>query len=373
VTTERVQRAPIERQHRSPWPIVTAAVVLVVLGLIIVNARYGAVSPRIRNPNAEGPYPIPGALFGFQHWIVLVEIFSYLTLLTVFGLVVVLWRRYPGHPYLLMTLAITTLAWLDPVMNWATFAAYNPCLWHWPEDWPLVSVSPTIEPLFIASIVIFVFPPFFPAMWALRRNQARRPVDAFVWRHPLISLSGFVFVAGFLYDFALEGMCVRLGLYSFTQVIPFGSLFIGTPWQFPLLWQSSLINILMIPAAVMIYRDDSGRTVAEKLAQRAKVFPRRPVLGSFVVMLVGVNLAFMTYGVAYTAVTRWSGAATSVVCPWPYPSAKIYDPQGFYEHSGQPGPYSAGKWSTWMSGQPDGRPRVSKSNEAIRPCSPRRT
>jgi hypothetical protein len=121
---------------------------------------------------------------------------------------------------------------------------------------------------------------------------------------------------------------------------------------------------------VMIYRDDSGRTLAEKLAQRAKILPGRPALGSFMVMLVVVNLAFMIYGVTYTAVTRWSGAATSVVCPWPYPSAKIYDPQGFYEHSGQPGPYSAGKWSTWMSGQPSGRPRVSKSSKAIAPCSP---
>src|SRR5208282_6212270 len=137
--------------------------------------------------------------------------------------------------------------------------------------------------------------------------QARRSPDSFVSRHPLISLSGLVFVFGFVYDFAMEALCVRIGLYSFTQVIPFGSLFVGTPWQFPLLWQSSLINILMIPAAVMIYRDDSGRTVAEKLAQRAKVFPRRPTLGSFVVMLVVVNLAFMIYGMTYTAVTRWSG------------------------------------------------------------------
>src|ERR1700761_7494615 len=114
----------------------------------------------------------------------------------------------------------------------------------------------------------------------------------------------------------------------------------------------------MIPAAVMIYRDDSGRTVAEKLAQRAKVCPRWPTLGSFVVMLVVVNLAFMIYGVTYTAVTRWSGAATSVVCPWPYPSAKVYDPRGLYERSGAPGPYSAGIWSRWESTQPEGRPTV---------------
>ena len=93
------------------------------------------------------------------------------------------WRSYPNHPYLLMTLAITTLAWLDPIMNWATFAAYNPDLWHWPEDWPLVSISPTIEPLFIASIVMFVLPPFFPAIWALRRVQTRRRIITATLRH----------------------------------------------------------------------------------------------------------------------------------------------------------------------------------------------
>jgi hypothetical protein len=250
-------------------------------------------------------------------------------------------------------------------MNWATFAAYNPDLWHWPEDWPLFSVSPTVEPLFIPAISMFVVPPFLAGVWALGRVQARRAVDSFVWSHPLLSLAALVFVAGFLYDFVMEALCVRLGLYSFTQVIPFGSLFVGTRWQFPLLWQSSLINILMIPAAVMIYRDDSGRSVAEKLARRAHFLPRRPALGSFVVMLVVVNLSFMIYGVAYTALTRWSGAATSVICPWPYPSAKIYDPQGFYEGSGQPGPYSEGKWTTWMSAQPQGRPNSTKVDISV--------
>jgi hypothetical protein len=370
MTTEQEDRPrTAEGRRRSRWSVVGIVVGLVGLGLIVHNARYGAVSPRITNPEAAGPHPLTDPLFGFEHWIVVVEIFSYLALVSIFTLVVVLWRRNPKHPYLLMTLAITTLAWLDPIMNWATFTAYNPDLWHWPEDWPLVSVSPTIEPLFIASIVMFVLPPFFPAVWALRRVQARRSVDSFVSRHPLISLSGFVFVAGFLYDFALEAMCVRLGLYSFTQVIPFGSIFTGTRWQFPLLWQSSLINILMIPAAVMIYRDDSGRTVAEKLALRTKAFQRRPALGSFVVMLVVVNLAFMIYGVTYTAVTRWSGAATSVVCPWPWKSAKIYDPQGYYEQSGQPGPYSEGKWSTLMSAQLGGRPNVTAPADGGR-CKP---
>jgi hypothetical protein len=64
----------------------------------------------------------------------------------------------------------------------------------------------------------------------------------------------------------------------------------------------------------------------------------------------------MAYGFVYMAVTRWSGAATSVV--WPWPSAKVYDPQGFYERNGAPGPFSEGIWSTWESAQPHGRPVV---------------
>ncbi len=188
---------------RSPWLAVAAVVGALFLGLIIDHARYGAVSPRIRNPkDVGGRQPLSDPLFGYGHWIVTIEIFSYLALVSIVVLIVVLWRRYPGHPYLLMTLAVSTLAWLDAPMNWATFAAYNPDLWHWPEDWPIVSLSPTIEPLFIAAISMFVVPPFFPAIWALRRLQARRARGAFVSRHPLLSLSGLVFVFGFIYDFA---------------------------------------------------------------------------------------------------------------------------------------------------------------------------
>lgn len=359
-----------QAEKRSRWPAAAIGAVAVILALIIHNARYGAVSPRIRNPNdTGGPHPLSGPLFGYDHWIVSIEIFSYAALVSIVALVAILWRRYPKHPYLLMTIAVSTLAWLDAPMNWVTFAAYNPDLWHWPEDWPIVSLSLTVEPLFIAAIAMFVVPPFFPAMWALRRMQARRSPSSFVSRHPLISLSGLVFVFGFVYDFAMEELCVRMGLYTFTQVIPFGSVFVGTRWQFPLLWQSSLIGILMIPAAVMIYRDDTGRTMGEKLAQRLKIWPGRPVLASFIVMMVGVNLAFMAYGIVYTGVTRWSGAATAVVCPWPWPSAKVYDPQGFYEKSGAPGPFSEGIWSTWESAQPNGRP-VAVAPLAGSRCSP---
>ena len=82
----------------------------------------------------------------------------------------------------------TLIVWQDPIMNWAPYAVYNPQLWHWPEDWPLVSLSPTVEPFIVIGYVMFYFGPYFPAIWILRKLQARRPVDSFVWRHPLISL-----------------------------------------------------------------------------------------------------------------------------------------------------------------------------------------
>jgi hypothetical protein len=74
------------------------------------------------------------------------------------------------------------------------------------------------------------------------------------------------------------------------------------------------------------------------------------------------------YGAAFTAI-KWSKAATSVACPWPYPDAKVFDPQGFYEKNGQKGPYSVGIMSTWMSGQPNGRPTVQLGSVSQR-CAP---
>jgi hypothetical protein len=113
----------------------------------------------------------------------------------------------------------------------------------------------------------------------------------------------------------------------------------------------------MIPAAVLLYRDDTGRTIAEKLARRARIFRGRPALGAFTVMFVLINVAYFCYGGGF-ALIRDTRAATSVACPWPFPEAKVYDPQGRYAKSAQPGPYSAGIWSGWESAQ-SGRPEIS--------------
>ena len=66
-----------------------------------------------------------------------------------------------------------------------------------------------------------------------------------------------------------------------------------------------------------------------------------------------LNVAYFFYGAGFAAI-RASKLATSVACPWPFPEAKVYDPQGFYEEEGQPGPFSEGHWNSWMTAQPGG-------------------
>ena len=361
------ERSPSPDRVALGWALLSCAVVAFFV-VVAHNARHGAVASRIKNAGVPGaPRPV-APLFGWHHWLALEQIGTIFMIVGFVAVFVVMWRRYPKHPILLMALCCTGIVWQDPIMNWSPYAVYNPQLWHWPETWGLVSLSPTVEPFIVIGYVAFYLAPFFPAVWILRRMQRRRPVDSFVWRHPLISLAVLIYAVGFVYDAIQEILLVRTQLYIYSQVIPFGSVFDGKPYQFPLLWESSLVTTVMIPAGVLLYRDDTGRTVAEKLAQRIRAFSLRPALGTFVVMFAILNACYLfLYGGSF-AVIRASGAATSVACPYPFPEAKVYDPQGFYEKAGQLGPYSAGIWDGWESGQ-SGRPSVSASNGSR--CSPK--
>ncbi|BBZ67447.1 hypothetical protein MINS_28760 [Mycolicibacterium insubricum] len=342
---------------RSLWPFFWLIFAVVIVSLVAHNARTGPQSDRIRNPNVEGnPRPVK-PIFGFDHWVTVLEIFTIIACTIIIIVLLIAWRRNPRSPLLMMALITTFIVWQDPIMNWSPFAVYNPDLWHWPEDWPLVSISPTVEPFLVFGYVLFYFGPYFPAVWILRKIQARKPVDSFVWRHPLWSMAGLILVIGFIFDAMLEITLVRTGMYIYSQVPPWGSIFAGDTFQFPLIWESIMVTWVMIPAGILVYRDDTGKTVAEKLAQKARIFPKRPFLGMFIVMFVFINVAYFAYGGGFWLL-KVSRVSTSVACPWPYPEAKVYDPQGFYQVNGQPGPFSVGKWSTWASAEPGGLDRT---------------
>jgi hypothetical protein len=372
IAPELENTGPTDPQRRSVWGGIAWAVFGFGLFAFVVFVSYnlqppGQMTARVANPDVTGaPRPVT-PLFGDSAWLTKMQLGTIATVLVVVVAMVVMWRRYPRHPVLLCALGCTAIVWMDPIMNWAPYAVYNPQLWHLPNDWVLVRVSPTIEPFVVLGYVTFYLGPFFPAIWLLRRLQARRGVESFFSRHPLISLAALVYVIGFVYDALLEIFCIRAGLYIYSQVIPFGSAFAGKAYQFPLLWESSLVTLVMIPAAILVYRDDTGRTVAEKLAQRFKLFAKRPALATFLMMFVILQFAYAGYGLGF-AVIRWTKTATSVACPFPYPEAKTYDPNGFYAQNGQPGPYSPGNWDRWMSAQPNGRPDVPTNPDGR--CSP---
>ncbi len=364
MTAERAPaRSTAAAPRRSLLTAVWVLLVLGILGLIAYHARMGAVSPRIANPEVTGvPRPVDfrwGSDFPIQE----MQWGTVGMMLILIAVCARAWIRRPGHPYVLMTIAATAIVWQDPIMNWAPYAVYNPQLWHWPEDWPLVNLSPTVEPFVVIGYAAFYFVvPFFSSNWILRRLQARASTDSFVWRRPLVSMGLLLFVVGFVFDAILEIFSVHAGLYVYSQVIPWGSLFAGTTFQFPLIWESTLVTAVMIPAGVLCYRDDTGRTQAEKLAQRFRWLPHRPALGTFLMMFAILNVAYFVYGAGFAAI-RVSRLATSVACPYPFPEAKVYDPQGFYEREGQPGPYFEGHWNRWMSLQPNGRPSVNPVKE----------
>jgi hypothetical protein len=350
--------APPAKSRRPVIGGITLLALLVALIVVGINARRGAVAERIKDPLVSAaPRPVQ-PLWGFTHWLGLLQVGTVVTMAILIVAFVVAWRRHPRHPILLMALVMTLLVWQDPIMNWAPYAVYNPQLWHWPETWGLESLSPTVEPFVVIGYATFYMAPFFPAIWILRRLQAHRSAESFVWCHPLVSLSLLIYAIGFVFDSILEMFLIRTQLYVYSQVVPFGSFAAGKWYQFPLIWEASLVTLVMIPAGVLLYRDDTGRTQAEKLALRIRGFRTRPALGTFVVMFAIINVAYFCYGAGY-AIIRDTKAATSVACPWPFPEAKVYDPNGFYEAHGQPGPYSSGIWSGWESAQPNGRPSTS--------------
>ncbi len=356
-TAERDSNAIAASRHS--WS--TTVVVVLVLAIVVFftyHARTGAVSDRIRNPDVSGaPRPVEYLLgLSGSTWATLAQVGTLIGIVAALIVFIIAWRRRPGHPVLLMAIVTTLIIWLDPVTNWAPYGVYNPQVWHLPEDWPLVSISPTVQPFVVLGYAAFYLTPYFPASWILRRLQARRQPDSFVWRHPLISLALIILPLGFALDAMLEISSVRTGLYIYSQVVPFGSVFVGTPFQFPLLWVSLGVALVMVPVGVLLYVDDTGKSAAEKLAHRARIFPSHPRIGTFVVMLAIMNVVYFGYIVEFTII-RWANAATAVACPWPYPEAKVYDPQGLYEKNGQSGPYSAGILAGWATGQADGRPQ----------------
>ncbi|WP_280436109.1 spirocyclase AveC family protein [Nocardia carnea] len=332
------------------------AVAAVVAGVVFATAeKHGPASPDNRNPGGADKPPPVEPLWSEIDWLTVGQLLGVVLFIATVIACVWGWRRHPGHPVILMVIATSTLLWVDPYNNWAIGLVYNPDLWHFPREWPWLNLSPVIEPLTSFVYAPYILLPYFLVMPILRAVQRRRGPDSFVWRHPLISLAVLTFICGVIWDILLEVFLVHTQFLTYTHVVEFGSINAGKNTQFPLLWASVLITIVMIPASLLLYRDDTGRSQAEKIARRFEFHDRRPNLATFLVMAIVLSVMMFSFSSAFW-VLRATGAASTVACPWPYPAAKTWDPHGYYESEGAPGPFTAGAGSTWQIGQPDGRP-----------------
>ena len=183
------------------------------------------------------------------------------------------WRRNPGSPVMLMFLCTTLIVWQDPIMNWSPFAVYNPDLIHWPESWPLVSLSPTVEPFVVFGYVMFYFGPYFPAVWILRKLQAKYGPEAFVSRHPLVCLGLLTLVIGFIFDAWVVSSSCTPACTSTPQVIPWVLIFTGTTFQFPLIWESLSVTFVMIPDAIRVTATTPESRWLRSCTAKAKILP----------------------------------------------------------------------------------------------------
>lgn len=355
-------KEPLTNRRTSPptasyWKALTcwAIVAALAVSVLVTAEKHGAASAENQNPRGVGEPPPVAPLWSSIDFVFWGQVLGAVLLVVTIVASILVWRRHPGHPVILMILASSTLFWWDPINNWAIGLVYNPNLWHFPRDWPWLNISPIIEPLTSVIYAPYVLLPYFLAMPALRAIQRRRGPEAFVWRHPLISIGVLTFIIGVIWDAAQEILLTRTQFLTYSHVVEFGSIDVGKNSQFPLLMASVLITVIMIPASILLYRDDTGKSQAGKIAQRLRMHARHPILATFLVMAVVVNVAMMSFSSAFW-LARTTGAASTVACPWPYPQAKTWDPRGYYQSQGAPGPFTAGKASEWQIAQPEGRP-----------------
>lgn len=372
--THRVDESPppgrdVPTRAGLPWRALTGWAIVATLAVVVLMTaqKHGPSSPENVNPDGVGKPPPVQPLWPHIDFVLWGQILGAALLAVTIIASVLVWRRHPGHPVVLMILAASTLFWWDPINNWAIGLVYNPTLWHFPRDWPWLNISPVIEPLTSVIYAPYVLLPYFLAMPILRAVQRRAAATAFVWRRPLLSLAFLTFVIGAIWDAAQEILLTRTQFLTYSHVIEFGSIDVGKNSQFPLLMASVLITVIMIPASLLLYRDDTGKSQADKIAQRLRLHSRRPTLATFLVMVVVLNVAMMSFSSAFW-LARTTGAASIVACPWPYPQAKTWDPRGYYESQGAPGPFTAGRASGWQIAQPGGRPtKITVESDRCKP------
>jgi hypothetical protein len=348
-TLERRPRRQNPEQFGKLTPLAWAAVAVGVIAVVFaaLNSSRGVAATRIDRP--EGSFvPARTEFLGISNWYLLFEFGSLVMFFCVWGTAIVQSRRRgKPTPTLLMIAVTTSLTWVDPVMNWAPYAAYDPRMFHFNVDWFWINLAPTVEPwaVIIGYGYFFLIPAWF-TLAVYRRIAARVPLESWLVRRPKLAVLALSLTICIVWDGFMEALFVQMGFYTYTQVIPWGSIFNGTPHQFPLIWEAALFGIMLSVAAPLMWVDDSGRTWSETVARRTRVFANRPYLGAFAIAWAVMSVVYVGYGLSF-GIVRATGIATSTAQHWRYPETKVFDPQGYYQRNGETGPFMIGTWAGW--------------------------
>jgi hypothetical protein len=319
-----------------------------ILAWVLSFALTGVAGTRVANPAARVPLPVlRWAGLSVDHfWIPAFYGVTGAVMIVMVSLFYRHWRRtgrmHPGLP-IFVVLFIQILG--DPLYNWAMYCNYYPNLLHWPVNWSVMNVAPTVEPLWIVmgAYQVFFLAPALGIFALHRRFVLGRAKDrAWVRRHPVGSLFIFAWVLGGGMDILMEQWMLNMKIYKYTQIagpsLGWGK---GHLQVFEIIWIGALIAI----CAILLHRDDTGRSLSLLLAGSLPLL-RRLRLRELGVAFVIVSGSLALYGCFWGAL-RLTGHATHVVPgAWPYPAARVYDPDGRMKAAGFPGPYFAGTWCT---------------------------
>ncbi|NKQ55468.1 spirocyclase AveC family protein [Amycolatopsis sp. K13G38] len=343
---DSVQREPAEPPESRKWLVVLFIAFASLMTLLIVTGETGPGALRDSNPTAThvvDGYPRANPpLLGFEYWPQLWQAIGFggaAILLIVFGMKS--WRARRMHNGLVVTFAAGGMMAFDPLYNWLGYFPTDPRFLHIPHGaTPWSDLAPTFEPVFFWPLyMLWLTAPALLAhwVWTKLRDRARRRKGPGTWmqRHPLLSL----LLVCKLVTLPLDWGGFRLGIltdaFIFSQA-PGPLVSAGHTSQMQLLWEPILFPLTIMATSLLFYRDSEGRTLHGRAARKVRTFVRFPRLTEFVVAWSIIALSYVIC-LSGMAVLRFTGQADELARPWPYQDTQVYDPDGLYQQSGEPG------------------------------------
>lgn len=247
-------------------------------------------------PAPKGPTPVPTSqLVAARFWEVVCVVGA---AAMAYHFLVKPWRRHRRFTLDGMLLLSWLLVWAlqDPMLNYFTnnfhYSAVFINLGSWTSHVP-GWIAPRShfmgEPLlFVGGVYMFVmFGGTLFGCWCMRSAKAR-------W--PRIGTAGLIGVAvGVLavVDLVMEVLWLRLGLYSFSGAIRWLTLWPGHSYQFPVYEAVCVGAVWGGIASLRYFKDDKGRTKAERRADEVRATPLQRRLLSFLAVYGACSTIFL--------------------------------------------------------------------------------